>query len=346
MKEDCSSQLDSYANVPTNYLEELVNISRTFTNKRKKKPSDLIIFPFSDQQQNTQTSSELSSSSSHSSTSSVVQDSRHVGPQDSPQSSFSRSIPVPQSQNRAPLKHQHRKSSLYEPSATAIKAKLPLRSLLAAPRVTAGYMLKLSVADSIPSSPTSFLSHRKNHLKDFLKSSRRFVVLSHSLLYLFRSSQDKNATALSVLPISSRTIACVSETGMWALKVESPCATPNGTIIKTWYLQSPGKKEMLLWLSALKSTISHAKFAVVDLPPSPLTPMSATPTLESPMLLHEQLALQRSHSLSPHLESMRPHRHLTDSPVLSKPSPRLTMDRTNKNDVYTEVGRKLAKSDP
>ncbi|KAJ3055913.1 hypothetical protein HK097_008722 [Rhizophlyctis rosea] len=122
----------------------------------------------------------------------------------------------------------------------------------------------------------------------------RFCVLVDSTLYLFRSDAPSESS-VAAFPITERSLAFVSEEGMWVLEIRDERTVSNNASAllpeslaalvdaqqtdsappgngsdnpeeKTWHLQCPDKESMMLWLDALRMTISNLKAGVAALP--------------------------------------------------------------------------------
>ena len=123
----------------------------------------------------------------------------------------------------------------------------------------------------------------------------RFCVLVDSTLYLFRSDAPTESS-VAAFPITERSLAFVSEEGMWVLEIrdersagtnagaslpESVANLVDGQLVdtvagngssdnqeeaKTWHLQCPDKESMMLWLDALRMVISNLKAGVAASP--------------------------------------------------------------------------------
>ncbi|TPX65378.1 hypothetical protein SpCBS45565_g05230 [Spizellomyces sp. 'palustris'] len=87
----------------------------------------------------------------------------------------------------------------------------------------------------------------------------RFLVLTSTHLYLFRSSNPQEAS-ITALPITPTTAAYVSESGLWVLHVQSQGMDEAGAFVtRNWSLQCADKEEMVGWLAALRSAIERRR---------------------------------------------------------------------------------------
>ncbi|KAJ3013482.1 hypothetical protein HKX48_005728 [Thoreauomyces humboldtii] len=103
----------------------------------------------------------------------------------------------------------------------------------------------------------------------------RFVVLTQRAIYLFRSA-NPDEKAMSALPVSVNTNACVSAEGLYVLEVTH--AASDGTV-GFWKLQCTNKDEMMDWLQVLRTTIDRARLAAAVDPDARPPPLSRSMTL-------------------------------------------------------------------
>ncbi|KND03833.1 uncharacterized protein SPPG_01290 [Spizellomyces punctatus DAOM BR117] len=90
----------------------------------------------------------------------------------------------------------------------------------------------------------------------------RFLVLTSSHLYLFRSSNPQEAS-ITALPITPTTAAYVSESGLWVLHVQSQGMDESGAFVtRNWSLQCADKEEMVGWLAALRTAIERRRMSL------------------------------------------------------------------------------------